>query len=154
MSLSGEQEFSTEVAASVAHCFATITDFERYPQWFSGIERAEILERYRDGLGKQIDFSINMKIRSIRYVLEYEYEKPTQLTWHCVDGDVESVEGSYRFDKLAAQRTRVTCRQAISLGFWVPGPIRRLLERSALEQSVLEFKAAAEKPAAPKGRKK
>jgi len=144
MSVSGEQEFATEVAASVAHCFATITAFEQYPQWFSGIERAAVLERHADGYGKRVDFSINLTIRSIRYVLAYQYEKPTRLTWRSVDGDVESVEGSYRFEKLAPQRTRVTCRQAISLGFWIPGPIRRLLERNALEQSVREFKAAAE----------
>jgi len=144
MSVSGEQEFSTEVAASVAHCFAAITAFEHYPQWFSGIERATVVERHADGCGKRVDFSINMTIRSIRYVLEYQYERPTGLTWCSVDGDVESVAGSYRFEKLAPRRTRVTCRQAISLGFWVPSPIRRLLERSALEQSVREFKAAAE----------
>ena len=51
------------------------------------------------------------------------------------------------------------------LGFWMPGPLRRLAERTALKQSVDEFKAEVERrspqrqggrerPAKPDGRKK
>ena len=65
--------------------------------------------------------------------------------WKSCDGDVESVEGSYTLEKVGAKKTKVTCRQKIVLGFWVPGPIRSLIERTALKQSVLEFKGAAEK---------
>ena len=144
MSVNGEQEFTTEVDASVQQCFATITEFEKYPEWFSSIQHTAVVDRHPDGLGKQVEFSIDMKLKSIRYVLEYAYEKPARLTWHSIDGDVESIHGSYLFEKLGPQRSRVTCRQAIAVGFWVPGPIRKVLEASALRQSVLEFKAAAE----------
>ena len=150
MSVSGVQEFSTEIEGSVAHCFATVTDFERYPEWFSSIVESRVLDRYPDGLPRQVEFSLDMKLKTVRYVLEYEYDKPTRLTWKAVDGDVEAVAGSYVFEKLGARRTRATCCQAVSLGFWVPGPIRRLIERQALQQSVLEFKAAAETAAPPK----
>jgi ribosome-associated toxin RatA of RatAB toxin-antitoxin module len=148
------QEFSTEVHASVAQCFATITDFERYPQWFSTIRRAKILNRHPNRLAKQVEYYIDMKIRTIRYVLEYEYDKPTDLTWKAVDGDIEAIEGSYRFEKLGPTLSRATCRQAVSLGFWVPGPLRALMERQALKQAVLEFKAAAEMAAKEKARRK
>jgi ribosome-associated toxin RatA of RatAB toxin-antitoxin module len=144
MSLSGEQEYTAEVAASLQQCFRTITDFERYPDWFSGIQQIAILERHADGLAKHVEFGIDMMLKRIRYVLEYDYQKPRALTWHSVEGDIESIQGSYAFEKLDATRTRVTCRQAVAVGFWVPGPIRKLLEQSALRQSVLEFKAAAE----------
>lgn len=144
MALSGEQEFTTEVAASVQQCFATITDFEKYPSWFGTIERAIVLERDSSGLGKRVEFHIDMRLKTVRYVLEYEYDKPTQLTWQAVDGDIEAIEGRYDFEKLGPKLTRVTCRQAVSLGFWLPGPFRKIMERQALKQSVLEFKAAAE----------
>lgn len=144
MALGEEQEFTTEVAASVQQCFATITDFEQYPTWFSSIEHATVLERYPDGLGKRVEYRIDIKLKTIRYVLEYAYDKRTQFTWQSVDGDVEAIEGMYRFEKLGPRLSRVTCRQAVSLGFWVPGPIRKIMERQALKQSVLEFKAAAE----------
>lgn len=155
MSEPAEQKFSTEFDVSVQQCFATVTDFEQYPRWFSPIESTEVLERYPNGLAKRVALRIDIKIKSIGYVLEYKYKKPTQLTWTAVAGDLESIVGSYVFEKLGPQRTRVTCRQAVSFGFWVPGPIRAVMERQALKQSVLEFKAAAENAAsAPAARRR
>ncbi|MBI4515133.1 MAG: SRPBCC family protein [Deltaproteobacteria bacterium] len=145
MSLAGAQEFSAEVAAPVRDCFAAITDFDAYPAWSPAIEEIHVLERYPDGLARLVEFHINMKLKTLRYVLEYEYNEPHRLTWHSVEGDIQSIEGSYEFEKLTARTTQATCRQAVVTGFWVPGPIRRLLERSAVQQSVLEFKAEAER---------
>jgi len=147
MSAPAEQEFTTEVAASVELCFATITDFKRYPEWFSSVESTKVVARYPDGLAKRVALRVNMKLKTIGYVLEYAYGQPTRLTWNAVAGDLESIEGSYVFEKLGPKRTRVTCRQAVAIGFWVPGPLRALIEHQALKQSVLEFKAAAEKAA-------
>lgn len=144
MNVSGEQEYSLEVTAPVAVCFHTITQFERYPSWFTGINSARIVSRYPSGVGHQIEFKISIPLKTIRYVLEYTYEEPERLQWKSVDGDVEAIAGSYLFEPVDTSITRVTCRQAIDLGFWVPGPIRMLLERTALQQSVHEFKTAAE----------
>jgi uncharacterized membrane protein len=152
MTTGAEQVFSSEINASVQQCFATITKFEKYPEWFSSIEAVQVLERHADGIGKIVEYRINMKLKSIRYVLEYAHEKPAHLTWKSVDGDVEAIEGSYLFEKLGAKLSRVTCRQAISLGFWVPGPVRKMLEQQALKQSVLEFKVAAESAAKDGGK--
>ena len=154
MSIGAEQEFTTEVAASVEQCFATITTFEQYPRRFGPILRTEVLERYPDGLAKRVELTIDMKVKSIRYVLAYAYEPPTRLTWVSVAGDVESIEGGYRFEKINSKLTRVTCRQVVALGFWVPGLIRNTLERQALQQSVLEFKAAAERAAKATARRR
>jgi hypothetical protein len=35
----------------------------------------------------------------------------------------------------------------VDVGFWIPGPLRRIFERQALRESVLEFKAEAERRA-------
>ncbi len=145
-----EQEFSTEVQASVAQCFATITDFEQYAKWFSTIERTKVLDRHPNRLAKRVEYYIDMKVKTVRYVLQYEYDRPTHLSWKSVDGDIEAIEGSYDFEKLGAALSRATCRQAVALGFWVPGPLRSIMERHALKQAVLEFKAAAEQAARKK----
>ncbi len=144
MSLQGAQEYTTEVAASVKGCFATIIDFERYPSWSSSVREIRVLDRHPDGLARQVEFHVDITIKTLRYVLEYEYDPPGRLTWRSVDGDVESIEGAYRFEKLAPNKTRVTCRQTIVIGFWLPGLIRRAMERTALQQSVDEFKQATE----------
>ncbi|MCX8072802.1 MAG: SRPBCC family protein [Candidatus Binatia bacterium] len=144
MSVKGEQEFSTTIDAPVDVCFEVITSFERYPQWFSGINSATVVERYDNGLGKIVEFGMDMMFKRIRYVLEYTYKPPTRLDWHSVDGDIESIVGHYDLDPISKAKTQATCRQAISVGFWVPGSLKRMLEQTALRQSVLEFKAAAE----------
>jgi uncharacterized membrane protein len=152
MTLEGAQEFTVEVEATPAACFATIVDFERYPEWSSSIRSARILECDRSGLGRRVEFLLDMRVRTVRYVLEYSHRKPHDLSWRSVDGDVESIEGAYRFRPLGRGRSEVTCRQEIRLGFWIPGLLRKLAERSALRQSVEEFKAEVERRSASKGR--
>jgi ribosome-associated toxin RatA of RatAB toxin-antitoxin module len=144
MSLDAAQEVAVEIAASPAECFAAILEFERYPEWSSAIQSARVLERDAAGVGRRVEFHIDMKIRRVRYVLEYTYRKPTELSWRSVDGDIDSIEGRYRFRKLGPKLTEASCRQEIQLGFWMPGPLRKLAERTALKQSVNEFKADVE----------
>lgn len=145
MSLDAAQEVTVEIEAPQADCFSAILDFERYPEWSSAVTRTKIAELDADGVARVVEFHIDAKVKTIRYVLEYQYRKPSQLTWHSIDGDIESVEGIYRFRKLGPNRTEATCRQEIKLGFWLPGPLRRLAERTALAQSVNEFKDYVEK---------
>lgn len=160
MAIAGAQEFSVEIDATPAECFAAIMEFDAYPRWSSAIQTATVLEEDGRGMGKIVEFIIDMKFKRLRYVLDYAYKKPSSLTWHSVDGDVESVQGSYTFEKAKDGRTLATCKQAITIGFWVPGPIRTLLERTALQQSVIEFKTEVERrqksagKAKPAGRKK
>lgn len=143
------QSFSVEIDASVADCVAVLVDFPRYPTWSGPIESCRVLEYDAEGRGRIVEFVLDMKIKSVRYVLEYEYElpagkKPSRATWHLVEGDVSAVDGAYEFTPLDGTRTQATCRQSVELGFWVPGPLRRVFERQALRDSVTEFKAAAE----------
>jgi ribosome-associated toxin RatA of RatAB toxin-antitoxin module len=140
------QSYSTTVTGSVADCFAVLTDFEAYPEWSSPITECRVLERYPDGLPRRVAFALDMMLKTVRYTLEYTYEPPHAARWRLVEGDVKAVEGSYRFDS-AGDRTTATCTQAIDVGFWIPGPIRRTFERKALQDSVEEFKRAVEQRA-------
>jgi hypothetical protein len=137
------QSYSTTVASSIDDCFAVLIDFEAYPQWSSVIKKCRVLERHADGLAKRVEFILDMTIKTIRYVLEYGYDKPRGATWRLVEGDVKDVEGSYTFDETPAG-VKATCTQAVDLGFWVPGFIRSLAEAKALRDSVEEFRRAVE----------
>ena len=140
-----EQQSHTEVVgASIELCFDTIVDFEAYPEWFSGITEAQIIER-DDARGLwTVGYSLDMMIKTLRYTLAYESERPNRLTWKLTQGDVSDVQGSYEFVALESDVTEATCTQGIDVGFWIPGPLRRTFERSALSDSVGEFKKMAE----------
>ena len=137
------QTYSTKVDGSAADCFAVLVAFEAYPQWSSPIKECRVLDRYPDGLARRVEFSLDMTIKTIRYVLEYTYEPPHTGRWRLVEGDVRDVEGTYHFEE-AKDGTIATCTQAIDIGFWLPGFIRSTFERSALRTSVEEFKKAVE----------
>jgi len=145
MSVAGVQEYTTEVAATPAECFDAIMDFEAYPKWSSAVKYARVVERDQKGYGRIVEFRIDLPLKTIRYVLEYTHKKPSELRWRSVDGDIESIEGHYSFKKSGPKGARVTCQQSIRIGFWLPGPLRNLLERTALRDSVEEFKAEVER---------
>ena len=137
------QSQSADVAASIEDCFAVLTDFEAYPRWSAAVKECRVIDRHPDGLARRVAFTLDLTLKTIRYTLDYSYEPPHTGRWRLVEGDVKDVEGSYRFESLG-DRTRATCTQAIDIGFWVPGPIRRPFEQKALRDSVEEFRKAAE----------
>jgi ribosome-associated toxin RatA of RatAB toxin-antitoxin module len=139
-----QQSYTTTVAASPQACFTVITDFDSYTRWSSAIRAATVRERHPDGMPKQVEMQLDMKIRTIRYVLEYQHEPPTRLTWSLVDGDIKAVEGSYLFEEVAPGRTQMTCTQGVDIGFWVPGFLKSLFESQALKDSVDELKREVE----------
>jgi len=138
------QRYTTEIAAGVTDCFAVITDFPAYPNWSGAVRTATVRECYPDGLPKRVEMEIDIKIRRIRYVLEYRYEPPAHLAWTLVEGDLQAVEGSYDFEEQDTGRTSVTCTQGVDIGFWIPGFLRSIFEAQALRDSVEEFKREVE----------
>jgi hypothetical protein len=139
------QSYSTTVAGTCADCFAVLTDFAAYPAWASAVTECRVVDRYPDGLARRVAFALDFTLKTVRYVLEYTYEPPHEARWRLVEGDVRAVEGSYRFrEQDPTPHTEAICTQAIDIGFWVPGPIRRTLERKALQDSVEEFRRAVE----------
>lgn len=137
------QSHSTTVAGTPEDCFAVLVDFERYPEWSSPVTSCRILTRGEDGLPRQVAFELDMTVKTLRYTLEYRFDPPRGGDWTLVEGDVAGVEGSYRFEP-AGDETRATCTQAIDVGFWIPGFLKRTFEQKALVDSVEEFRRAVE----------
>lgn len=117
---------------------AVLTDFESYPNWAGAFSEATVLERGADGRGTVVAFAIDMTIRTVRYKLAYRYELPDKFSWVMTEGDLSSVEGFYEL-KAEEGGTSCTCHQAVETGFWIPGPLRRIAEGSALKNSLEEL---------------
>src|SRR5262245_34974081 len=145
-----QQSFTTPIEAPLALCYSAIGDFEKYPTWSSPITKIAVLDRHPDGQARRVEFVVDMKVSTVRYVLEYTWHPPNRLTWKMVEGDLSDIEGSYVFESDGSSRTTATCSHAISLGFWVPSLVLRPIEQTALKSSVLDFKAEAERRASAK----
>ncbi|MBU6282284.1 SRPBCC family protein [bacterium] len=136
------------IDADVEACIAVLADFENHPRWSTPVLRAAILSCDEEGRGRNVAFQLDMKIRRISYVLEHTYDLPHRISWNLVEGDVAGVKGSYEFEPIGPGRTRATCTQIVDIGFWIPGPLRRLFEEQALADAVGEFKHEVERRAA------
>lgn len=133
-----------EIAATREACLAVLLDFENYPKWSEPILQANILERDSEGRGIRVAFALDMKIKTVRYTLAYAFELPERFTWKLVEGDISDVIGAYELRESPTGSTTATCEQTVDPGFWIPGPIRRLAESTALRTSLEELKKAVE----------
>jgi ribosome-associated toxin RatA of RatAB toxin-antitoxin module len=140
-----ESRSHTEVIrAPIDVCFDTLVDFARYPEWFRVIQAARVQSSDPQAYRWEVCYELDAILKTIRYTLAYEGEKPSTLRWKMTGGDLKAIEGKYELVELEPGLTEATCTQAIDVGMWVPGIVRRAFETSAVQDSVREFKAAAE----------
>ena len=143
-----ETHTHTEViSAPLELCFDVLVDFKHYPDWFGMIQNSRIIESDVAAGTWTVEHTLNAIVRTIRYTLAYQSKRPRELTWKMVAGDLAAIVGSYELVQLEPGLTEATCTQALDIGFWVPGPLRRIFEQSALTDSVREFKKAVEERA-------
>lgn len=138
---SHESAHAEVIAGSPAACLEALLDFPSYPEWQSAVKSAEVLE---DGPAPVVEFHIDAKLKTVRYVLRYHPEPPSRLWWEYVEGDVRSVAGDYELEDLGDGTTRATYRLDIDPGRFVPGPVRKLLTEGVMRASVRELKQRVE----------
>jgi hypothetical protein len=140
-----ESRSHTEVIrAPIELCFDTLVDFAEYPSWFRVIRAAKIEEADAAAGKWRVRFELDAVLKTITYTLAYEGRRPGELVWKMTGGDLKAIEGRYELIELEPGLTEATCTQAIDVGMWVPGIVRRAFESSAVADSVRELKAAAE----------
>lgn len=140
-----ESQSHTEVIrAPIGLCFDTLVDFAEYPKWFRVISSAKIEEADAEAGRWRVRYELDAILKTITYTLSYDSERPHRLTWKATAGDLKAIEGEYQLVELEPGLTEATCTQSIDIGMWVPGIVRRAFEHSAVRDSVVEFKQAAE----------
>jgi hypothetical protein len=143
-----ESQSHTEVVrAPIELCFDVLVDFAEYPKWFRVIRTATV-EAADAAAGKwTVRFELDALLKTITYTLAYESDRPASLRWTMTAGDLKAIEGAYELVELEPGLTEATCTQQLEIGMWVPGLVRRAFERTAIIDSVREFKQAAEERA-------
>jgi ribosome-associated toxin RatA of RatAB toxin-antitoxin module len=113
---------SAEVDAPIERCWALVEDVAIAPEWQGGLERMDVVER--DGEGRLLiaDALSDAKLRKVKTRVQFNYAGPTRLSWTMIEGELDSLEGSWALEDLGGGRTRVTYTLAVD-----PGSIPRLV---------------------------
>ena len=104
--------------------------------------RSPVFSSDEQGRATLVDTSSDAVVKKTRQRLRFSYDdEPAGMSWVQIEGDVKSLEGSWEFVELAAERTEATFALAVD-----PGRVLGMLLRGPVEGKVKEFltKGAAE----------
>lgn len=140
---------SAEIDAPIAEVYAVAADVEGSPRWQPEIKRAEVLERDADGNQVLVRTKADGKVRTLDSTLRFSYDEPNGLSWRQEDGDLKSVEGSWKFQDLGDGRTRATYSMSVDLGrmlgMVIRGPLVGVLRGQLVESMPGKLKGFVEK---------
>jgi uncharacterized membrane protein len=135
------------INASVDQCFATLTDFEAYPEWASDLKAVTVIDHDDQGRGLVVEYRAAAMGRSTTYRLKYDYEDaPNRIGWELESGDLErELDGYYQLTTGDAPGTTdVVYELAIDLKLPLPGFVKRRAEARIIKTALPELKARVE----------
>ena len=133
------------IEAPVDRCFATLVDFESYPEWAGDLKEVRVVESDADGRATVVEFRAAAMGRSTTYQLRYDYSgAPNRLEWALVEGDLpRELDGAYVLSA-AGDATDVVYELAIDLVYPIPGFVKRRAEGRIIKTALGELKARVE----------
>jgi ribosome-associated toxin RatA of RatAB toxin-antitoxin module len=138
---------STVIEAPIDEVYAVAADVESSPRWQPEIKKAEVLEREGDDQVLVLT-ETDAKVRTLKSTLRFSYDPPHGLSWRQEDGDLKSVEGSWRFEEEGEGRTRATYEMTVDLGrmlgMVIRGPLVGVLRGQLVESMPEKLKKDVE----------
>lgn len=132
---------SEVIDASLDDIVKALTDFDTYPQWQSGVLGCTVKERDAEGRGTLVDMYVDAKIKKIRYSVRYFYDlENRRMGWDYIGGDLRECSGRYRFTPRPGGGTEVTIDIVTEVGFFIPGPMKKLIRDQALKNSMRDLR--------------
>lgn len=134
------------VSAPAEHCFAVVSDVERYPEWAADIKQVTVTSRDADGRPLEVAFRVGAFGRSSSVTLAYDYSgAPRSLSWKQLSGDLTAkYDGTYRFEPAPDGGTEVTYTLVVELRVPLPGFIKRRAQSRIMHTALEELKLRVE----------
>ena len=136
---------SIVVEGSAAAVMDVIADFAAYPQWATGVRRAEVLTRGPDGRPAAVAFELDAPPIKDSYTLSYTWHGVRDVTWSLVEGNLlTALDGTYVLRDLGGGRTEVTYRLALDLSIPLIGMLKRKGEKILIDTALRGLKERVE----------
>ena len=138
-------EFEKECDVSAETLFATITDYDRYPEFVDGVKKVTtkkkptgevVCDNLMTMMGKEIAYTIQLQ----------ETPQSGKVTWSLLSSDqFRTNSGGWEVQALSKGRCKVKYWLEVDLSFSVPSFIMKGLIKSMLPSVVDSFVAQAKK---------
>jgi ribosome-associated toxin RatA of RatAB toxin-antitoxin module len=100
-----------------------------------------VKERDDEGRGSLVEIYVDAKIKKIRYTTRYWYELDKgRMGFDLVSGDLKECNGTYQFEPQDDGSTKVSIDITTEIGFFVPGPMKKLIRDQSLKNSMRDLK--------------
>jgi uncharacterized membrane protein len=132
------------IEGTPSQCFDALVQYESFPSWQRAVKSVDVRSRDSDGRGKEVEFEIDAKLKSIRYVLDYSYEAPHLVTWSYVEGDVKDVDGEFVLEDQGDGTTLATYALRLDPGLWMPGRLASMLNEQVMQGAMEDLKRRVE----------
>jgi ribosome-associated toxin RatA of RatAB toxin-antitoxin module len=139
-----EGSHETEARSCAEAAFNALTEFERLPEWQRALHRCVVLDRHPDGLGRDVRYEADVRIRRVTYTLRHTYERPNRIFSEYVEGDFRRFEGDWSLTDLDGGRCKARLWLRIDPGLPLPGRIVRMLQGRVLNTAVEELRTHLE----------
>lgn len=127
---SGERE----IDALPAEIMEVINDYDAYPEWATGVKKAEVNKRDAQGRPTEVAFEVSQMGVTAEYTLTYEYEPDDGgVSWvtQTAAGVVKDITGEYVLEP-SGNGTKVTYRTSIETAIPLMGFMKRQAEKTII----------------------
>ena len=139
---------TAEIDAPIERVWELVEDVEAAPSWQGGLKALHAIERDGDGRAVLCETESDGKVRTLKSIVRFSYDGPTELRWTQEKGDMKSVVGSWKLEDLGNDRTRATYALDVDLGrmlgMVIRGPLVDLLRDMLVKSRAGELKKHAE----------
>jgi carbon monoxide dehydrogenase subunit G len=139
---------TAEIDAPIERVWELVEDVEAAPNWQGGLKGLHAIERDGDGRAVLCETESDGKVRTLKSIVRFSYDGPTELRWTQEKGDMKSVLGSWKLEDLGNDRTRATYALDVDLGrmlgMVIRGPLVDLLRDMLVKSRAGELKKHAE----------
>lgn len=135
---------SIVIDAPPAAVMEVIADFPAYPEWAQGMKHVEVIDAADGGRADRVHFELEASPIRDSYVLEYDWQGDSQVTWHLVEGKMlKAMQGAYIL-RAVGDGTEVTYRLAVDVAIPMIGMLKRRAEKVIIDSALKGLKKRVE----------
>lgn len=132
------------IAATPAEIMGVIGDFPQYPEWATGVRKADVV-RESGGRADQVHFVLDATPIRDEYDLVYEWDDDRSVSWQLAGQGsmLTGMDGSYVLDEVEGG-TRVTYQLAVNISIPMLGMLKRKAEKVIIDTALKGLKRRVE----------